>query len=775
MKIEYINDLSIYRQIVDNSRNPLESIREFISNSWDAKSTEVEISISYNYKTNGIDMIFKNNGQGLDVDEIRKLILGAGHSTKKFEDENIGNKGIGTLLYLKCKKITINSKKDNIISKVTWNNPYEFLLDPINAINDITSEIEESKDNEEDYLEVYMESYLAANNITKFHHKKVKDYIQRFTRVGTIENQFDDNYKEDFTVKLKGLEYEEYDYKSYHEDSICILRRGSKDDSLYANIIDTAKDWEIIPIGFKMPKPTTRNEIVELLLNDKSIRDAIGDKKYESIVKRKINENIVLKMTHELQELSQYKEVEYEDTDSKIKKSELKFVIYKIGQVAREAFDDILQTKKRKKSYNESIKSRYGAFLCKDNFAICKIDAEHLPRLGNGPDGETQYLALFNNDDISLIMDRTAPSVGTDLIEQVYFNIHDAMKKADILVKEEVDTIKNMLNKKLSEETMDELPLIGYGKDKTGNDESEGIDNGLNIGNDESEGIDNGLNIGNDKSEGIDDGLNTGNGKSEGIDDGLNIGNDKSEGIDNGLNIGNDKSEGIDDGLNTGNGKSEGIDDGLNIGNDKSEGIDNVLNIGNDESEGINSGLNKGNDGCKSIGIGNDRDEYKKFKLEEKKLRVTKHKNRKCLTLYNGVKIFDANNEAEVQMELIKVVSVSPDILPFDILDYNANRGIDMLAIDKNADRENLENYYYVELKDKLQSNMNHNMSYIKYILCWEISHALRKSWEITDNTGSLYKISKDGDWYVAKSNNNYVQIIELKPLIEKKFNKYFE
>ena len=691
MKIEYINDLSIYRQIVDNSRNPLESIREFISNSWDAKSTEVEISISYNYKTNGIDMIFKNNGQGLDVDEIRKLILGAGHSTKKFEDENIGNKGIGTLLYLKCKKITINSKKDNIISKVTWNNPYEFLLDPINAINDITSEIEESKDNEEDYLEVYMESYLAANNITKFHHKKVKDYIQRFTRVGTIENQFDDNYKEDFTVKLKGLEYEEYDYKSYHEDSICILRRGSKDDSLYANIIDTAKDWEIIPIGFKMPKPTTRNEIVELLLNDKSIRDAIGDKKYESIVKRKINENIVLKMTHELQELSQYKEVEYEDTDSKIKKSELKFVIYKIGQVAREAFDDILQTKKRKKSYNESIKSRYGAFLCKDNFAICKIDAEHLPRLGNGPDGETQYLALFNNDDISLIMDRTAPSVGTDLIEQVYFNIHDAMKKADILVKEEVDTIKNMLNKKLSEETMDELPLIGYGKDKTGNDESEGIDNGLNIG------------------------------------------------------------------------------------NDKSEGIDNVLNIGNDESEGINSGLNKGNDGCKSIGIGNDRDEYKKFKLEEKKLRVTKHKNRKCLTLYNGVKIFDANNEAEVQMELIKVVSVSPDILPFDILDYNANRGIDMLAIDKNADRENLENYYYVELKDKLQSNMNHNMSYIKYILCWEISHALRKSWEITDNTGSLYKISKDGDWYVAKSNNNYVQIIELKPLIEKKFNKYFE
>ncbi|SFJ30137.1 Histidine kinase-, DNA gyrase B-, and HSP90-like ATPase [Terrisporobacter glycolicus] len=101
MKIEYVNDLSIYKQIVDNSRNPLESIREFISNSWDVKATEIEISIFYNYETNKIDMIFKNNGQGLDIEEISKLILGAGHSTKTIKDESIGNKGIGTLLYLK--------------------------------------------------------------------------------------------------------------------------------------------------------------------------------------------------------------------------------------------------------------------------------------------------------------------------------------------------------------------------------------------------------------------------------------------------------------------------------------------------------------------------------------------------------------------------------------------------------------------------------------------------------------------------------------------------
>lgn len=709
MKIEYVNDLSIYKQIVDNSRNPLESIREFISNSWDVKATEIEISIFYNYETNKIDMIFKNNGQGLDIEEISKLILGAGHSTKTIKDESIGNKGIGTLLYLKCNNITINSKKGNIISKVTWNNPYEFLLDPINTVNDITSQIEEVTENEGDYLQIEMKSYLVANNITKFHHKKVRDYIQRFTRAGTIEKQFDDKHKDDVIIKLKGLEYEEYNYKSYHKESICILRRGSKEDSLYTNIIDTTKEWDIIHIGFKMPNPTTREEIVQLLLKDDSIRNDVGKKNYESSVRKKINRNIVLKMTHELQELSKYKEVEYEGIDSEIKKSELKFVIYKIGQVARETFDDMLETSKRKKSYNENINARYGAFLCKDRFAVCKIDADHLPRLGNGPNGETQYLALFNNDDISLIMDRTAPSIGEDLIEQVYFNIHNAMKTADMVVKEEVDIIKNMLNERLSQETMDKLPLISLGKGNNSND------------------------------------------------------------------YGQDKNEVTKSGNNGDQSTVKGPSSGNDGGQSKAKGPSG----GNDGGQSTVKGPGGGNNGDQSTvkgpSSGNSEDKYKKEKLEERKSRVIRHKNRKCLTLYNGVKIFDANNEAEVQMELIKIVSISPDILPFDILDYNANRGIDMLAIDKNADREDIDNYYYVELKDKLQSNMNHNMSHIKYILCWEISHTLRKTWKIIDTTGSQYTISKEDDKYIAKTNNHSVKIIELKPLIEKKFNKYFK
>lgn len=706
MRIEYVNDLSIYKQIVDNSRNPLECIREFISNSWDAKATEVEVSISYNYETNGIDIIFKNNGQGLNIEEIRKFILGAGHSTKKLEDESIGNKGIGTLLYLKCKNITINSKKNSVISKVTWNNPYEFLLDPINNKNDITSEIVVLKEDEEDYLEINIKSYLAANNIPKFHHKKVKDYIQRFTRAATIQNQFYGKYKEDFTVKLKGLEYDEYDYKSHHKDSIRILRRGSKEDSLYTNIIDTVQEWDIIPIGFKISNPTTREEIIELLLKDKSIRDVIGDNsKYESTVKKKINENIVFKMTHELQELSQYKEVEYEDIDSKIKKSELQFVIYKIGKIPRESFDEILHISGRKKSYKENINARYGVFLCKDNFPISKLDLDDLPRLGGGPNGMTQYLALFNNNDIPLIMDRTGPAIGRDLIEQVKFNIFDAMKKADKRVKEEVDAIKDILNKRLSEETINELPLMGLGK--------------------------------------------------------YNGGQDTVKGSCSGNNEGQDKLKGARNGNNEGQDTVKGASSGNNGGQDTVKG---------------SSGGNNGDQDIGKVPSGrNNEDEYKKEKLEEKKGRVIRHKNRKCLTLYNGVKIFDANNEAEVQMELIKIVSISPDILPFDILDYNANKGIDMLAIDRNAIREDIDNYYYVELKDKLHSNMNHNMSHIKYILCWEISHTLRKNWKIMDTTGTQYTINKQEDKYIAESNIHSVEIIELKPLIEKKFNKYFK
>ena len=86
MSITNLNEIEIYKQIVDNSRNPLECIREFISNAWDAKATMVDIEISYlEYRKIGIKC--KNNGPGLDIEEIKKYILGAGNSTKTFKDD----------------------------------------------------------------------------------------------------------------------------------------------------------------------------------------------------------------------------------------------------------------------------------------------------------------------------------------------------------------------------------------------------------------------------------------------------------------------------------------------------------------------------------------------------------------------------------------------------------------------------------------------------------------------------------------------------------------
>lgn len=69
-----VKDISLYKEIANNITNPLEVIREAISNAVDAHSTIIDIDFYRN--SDGVFCIkFKDNGDGMDLDDLASFLI----------------------------------------------------------------------------------------------------------------------------------------------------------------------------------------------------------------------------------------------------------------------------------------------------------------------------------------------------------------------------------------------------------------------------------------------------------------------------------------------------------------------------------------------------------------------------------------------------------------------------------------------------------------------------------------------------------------------------
>ena len=138
------------------------------------------------------------------------------------------------------------------------------------------------------------------------------------------------------------------------------------------------------------------------------------------------------------------------------------------------------------------------------------------------------------------------------------------------------------------------------------------------------------------------------------------------------------------------------------------------------------------------------------------------------------ISIFEPENENEV-LYIYTILSIAyPERFPFCPVDYNTNKGIDMLVKTMDGQLYGKE-YAYVELKKILtQTPFNHSFSNLAYILCWEISSKIEngaefqsaidgkdKKWVLTREKNGAYLKARDGSRF-------NIQVIELKKTFEK-------
>ncbi len=218
--IPEVNQKAEFAEIANDFSNPLEIIREAISNSFDAKALEIKIA-AYIDKTSGIDELvvkIEDNGDGITSEESLKSFFGLGFSTRlKFDEygnkisDSIGEKGHGTKIYFNSRIIELISIKNNNKIHALLNNPIQTLRSKNDIMPEVKYEINDSTENEGTTIKI---SGYNLNSQSGFSHNEIKDYIFWFTKFGSFEDKICEiKYKP--KLFLKGLGENEYEELKY--------------------------------------------------------------------------------------------------------------------------------------------------------------------------------------------------------------------------------------------------------------------------------------------------------------------------------------------------------------------------------------------------------------------------------------------------------------------------------------------------------------------------------------------------------------------------------
>lgn len=116
-----VNKVNEFLEIASDFEDPLEVIRESLSNSYDAEATSVEITIQNRH--DGSDIIIEDDGHGMNELDLESF-FDLGNSRKT---DAIGYKGHGTKIFYKSDRIEVTTVFDGTSYRAVMEDPWEKL------------------------------------------------------------------------------------------------------------------------------------------------------------------------------------------------------------------------------------------------------------------------------------------------------------------------------------------------------------------------------------------------------------------------------------------------------------------------------------------------------------------------------------------------------------------------------------------------------------------------------------------------------------------------
>lgn len=179
-----VKSISIFKEIAKNIVNPLEILREALSNSYDAEARNISIII-YRNQLGKFIIEVQDDGKSMTLNEVHKF-FNLGDSKKS--NQGIGEKGLGTKIYFKSDKITVRTQtRENESYRVTMEKPWDSLCN--NTLPEYKVETSDIQPGKAGTI-VIIEGYIIDNPERYFNFDTIRDYISWFTAAGSFKTYF---------------------------------------------------------------------------------------------------------------------------------------------------------------------------------------------------------------------------------------------------------------------------------------------------------------------------------------------------------------------------------------------------------------------------------------------------------------------------------------------------------------------------------------------------------------------------------------------------------
>lgn len=215
-----VDETQEFIEIANDFSNPLDLVREAISNSFDAKANKIKLSFEVvkEYLESRLKIVIEDDGEGMSLNQLQSF-FDLGNSTRRENLEAIGEKGHGTKVYLNSSLITVTTIRDGIEYVAVMEEPIKKLYN--REVPKVSVEKNESVNLSGTKIEIIG---YNSNRRDKFTHEQLKDYIIWFTKMGSFETFFDKMENKEKKLFLKGLnrnEFEEINFgHSFPEESL---------------------------------------------------------------------------------------------------------------------------------------------------------------------------------------------------------------------------------------------------------------------------------------------------------------------------------------------------------------------------------------------------------------------------------------------------------------------------------------------------------------------------------------------------------------------------
>lgn len=203
-----VDDTQEFIEIANDFSNPLDIVREAISNSYDAKASKIWISFDVvtQYGEAVLRISIKDNGNGMD-DAGLQSFFDLGNSLRRGDSEAIGEKGHGTKVYFNSKQIEVVARKNGFLYHASVDDPFRKLHNrEIPKVSITKTEIDAG----ETGTEVIIQGY-NNNRRDRFTHDILRDHVMWFTKHGAFENVISPNKNRETVLFLKGLGRDAYE------------------------------------------------------------------------------------------------------------------------------------------------------------------------------------------------------------------------------------------------------------------------------------------------------------------------------------------------------------------------------------------------------------------------------------------------------------------------------------------------------------------------------------------------------------------------------------